>query len=59
LLRYIADVGDDGEPGSLPDPCAGFAYTLNCGNYFYSAGGGGLQDVFKQIASRIFTRLTQ
>jgi Flp pilus assembly protein TadG len=60
LLRYVAAVGDDGDPGT--DPCNGVArdalgYT--CGNYYYIKDATGLTDVFDQIASKIYTRITQ
>ena len=57
LLRYIAAVGDDGDPAT--DPCAGITdYTKWCGNYYYSPTGPKLDRVFEDIASRLFTRLT-
>jgi hypothetical protein len=58
LLRYIAAVGDDGDPSS--DPCAPFASGDDCGNYYFvlDPSGGELLDVFEAIASRIFTRIT-
>ncbi len=57
LLRYIAAVGDDGDPAT--DPCQGITdYTEWCGNYYYSPTGSRLDKVFEDIASRLFTRLT-
>jgi hypothetical protein len=66
LLRYIAAVGDDGNPET--DPCSGVALSdppltsgndsYSCGNYFFSEFGTGLNAVFESIASRIFTRIT-
>jgi hypothetical protein len=58
LLRYIAAVGDDGDPST--DPCAPFASGDDCGNYYFvlDPSGGELLDVFEAIASRIFTRIT-
>jgi hypothetical protein len=65
LMRYIAGVGDDGEPQTPPsrDPCNGvppstLADPNSCGNYYFSPTGSGLMEVFEAIASRIFTRLT-
>lgn len=61
LLRYIAQVGIDGNPDPAPasDPCFGeIDYTEWCGNYYFSPGGSQLYQVFEDIASRIFTRLT-
>ena len=56
LLRYVAAVGDDGDP--LTDPCASVATGTTCGNYYFSPTGAGLIQVFEAIASRIFTRIT-
>jgi hypothetical protein len=56
LLRYIADVGDDGDPTTAP--CAPAGLGADCGNYYYSPTGSGLLEVFEAIASRIFTRIT-
>ena len=61
LLRYIAQVGIDGDPDPSPssDPCFGETdFTEWCGNYYFSPGGSQLYQVFEDIASRIFTRLT-
>ena len=55
LLRYIAAIGDDGDPAS--DPCSGEPIGQSCGNYYYSPTGTGLIQVFEAIASRIFTRI--
>jgi Flp pilus assembly protein TadG len=58
LLRYLAAVGDDGNP--LTDPCAlETDYSKSCGNYFFAPTGSALDKVFEAIYSRIFTRLTQ
>jgi len=61
LLRYLAAVGDDGDPGT--DLCstgpAATDWTQSCGNYFYAQGGANLNAIFEKIYSRIFTRLTQ
>ena len=82
LLRYVANVGYDGnpDPSNGPDPCQGVPgvaltnynpatkpstwipagnLSYNCGNYYFSQTGTGLNAVFQSIASRIFTRLTQ
>ena len=61
LLRYVAAVGYDGDPGT--DPCSGLYGTLAewkewCGNYYFSPEGNELVEIFEDIASRIFTRLT-
>lgn len=70
LLRYIANVGIDGNPNPAfgPDLCQSVAVptldpaendSYSCGNYYFSETGTGLTAVFESIASRIFTRLTQ
>jgi hypothetical protein len=58
LLRYIAAVGDDGDPAT--DPCSSVAVGDDCGNYYFvlDPSGGQLLNVFEAIASRIFTRIT-
>jgi hypothetical protein len=56
LLRYIANVGDDGNPAT--DGCASIASGNDCGNYYYSPTGAGVLRVFEAIAGRIFTRIT-
>jgi hypothetical protein len=62
LLRYIAAVGDDTDPTT--DPCQDLWGDQNeweewCGNYYYSPAGEQLVTVFRDIASRVFTRLTR
>ncbi len=77
LLRYIADVGDNGRidneywqdwmasygygSGSdgVPDFCEGVATGQACGNYYYAPDANGLQAIFSEIASRMFTRLSR
>jgi Flp pilus assembly protein TadG len=74
LLRYIADVGDDDRDGDLKatdginygckrDDTLGGVYTFqagkSCGNYFYAQGGADIAGIFSEIASRIFTRITE
>jgi hypothetical protein len=64
MLRYAANVGTDGEPDpnhpNFPtDPCLGRPTGQSCGNYFFSPSGGDLLRIFEEIASRIFTRLTE
>jgi len=57
LLRYVANVGWDGNPNN--DPCSGVTDPSDdCGNYFYAAEGSELSSIFHAIADRIFTRLT-
>lgn len=68
LLRYIADVSDDGNPDSAPcgsnyywseNPAEVPELGEDCGNYYYAPGPNELEDVFEAIATRIFSRLTQ
>jgi hypothetical protein len=56
LLRYIAAVGDDGNPAT--DDCSGVVSGENCGNYYFAQEGLDLEEIFEAIASRIFTRIT-
>jgi hypothetical protein len=56
LLRFVAAVGDDGDPAT--DPCNTIGTGNSCGNYYFSPTGSGLLKVFEAIASRIFTRIT-
>ena len=56
LLRYIAAVGDDGDPSS--DPCIGAPSATQCGNYYFAPNSSGLNSIFLAIAGRIFTRLS-
>lgn len=60
LLRYVAGVGDDGDPDTPPayDPCFGITTGDNCGNYYFAPVGADLLEVFEAIAARIFTRIT-
>jgi len=58
LLRYIAAVGDDGNPATN-ELCSGVPYDEWCGNYYFGAEGNQLDDIFEDIASRIFTRIHQ
>ncbi len=57
LLRYVAAVGDDGD--RTTDPCATAADQTSCGQYYYAPKGGNLLAIFEDIASRIYTRISQ
>ncbi len=57
LLRYAAAVGDDGE--RTPDPCDGVATKTSCGQYYYAPSGNQLGEIFNDISTRIYSRLTQ
>jgi hypothetical protein len=60
LLRYIAWVGFNGDPryNATNTACRNQPPTVSCDNYYYAEEGADLDQVFKDIASRIFTRLT-
>jgi hypothetical protein len=62
LLRYIANIGDNNEydPDEYPDS---FANPVNdhgrsYGNYYNAPDREGLSEVFDEIASKLFTRLS-
>jgi hypothetical protein len=57
FLRYVARVGDDGDPDNT-HPCDVASKGNSCGNYYFSATGEDLGTIFADIASQIFTRLT-
>ncbi|WP_299029638.1 vWA domain-containing protein [uncultured Thermanaerothrix sp.] len=56
LLRYAAAVGDDGD--RTTDPCASTPAYRSCGQYYYTSTSSGLLKIFEDIASRIYTRIT-
>lgn len=60
LLRYIARVGYNGDPRLTDDsPCKDVSdVRTDCGNYYFAPTGAGLSNIFRDIADRIFTRLT-
>lgn len=57
LLRYMANIGEDGSRAN--DLCAGIAFHLNCGNYYYAPSGAYLNQIFESIANRIFTKISR
>jgi hypothetical protein len=57
LLRYMANVGKDGT--RLNDPCAGQPQGESCGNYYYTSSSDNLDDIFVDIADRIYTRISR
>ncbi len=80
LLRYIADVGDNGHRDGTGDPENGVpdpdpssvaecestphgtyptTHDPSCGNYFFAPDANGLQSIFSEIASRMFTRVAR
>ena len=64
MLRYIASVGDDGNPST--DPCKSdntssgtpLPSGQQCGNYYFAPNSSALYSIFRLIAGRIFTRLS-
>ena len=56
LLRYMAAVGDDGD--RTTDPCKTTANKQSCGQYYYAPSGEDLLPIFEDIATRIYTRIT-
>ena len=56
LLRYIAAVGMDGD--RTTDPCRNTAPFRSCGHYYYTSEASQLVEIFEDIATRIYTRLT-
>jgi hypothetical protein len=67
LLRYVADLGDNGERdwGTSGDPCYNTSThsflppTSNCGNYYYAPSGAYLDQIFEHIAAQIFTKISR
>lgn len=62
ILRYMANVGDEGSRGN--DPCIPPVGTpvppqQNCGNYYYAPSGAYLNQIFESIATRIFTKISR
>jgi hypothetical protein len=67
LLRYIADIGDNGirDWGTATDPCYDSSTqtflppTVNCGNYYYAPSGAYLNQIYEHISTEIFTKLSR
>ncbi|PKO13032.1 MAG: hypothetical protein CVU39_21075 [Chloroflexi bacterium HGW-Chloroflexi-10] len=57
FLRYVAAVGDDGD--RVTDPCSTVAANTSCGQYYFAPSGARLLAIFEDIASRIYTRISQ
>jgi hypothetical protein len=57
LLRYMAAVGDDGD--RTTDSCDGVSERTPCGQYYYAPTGEYLAKIFDDIATRIYTRITE
>ncbi len=63
LLRYMALIGIEGRRDTT-DPCLDQFGNPRpnetwCGQYYYASGGADLTPIFEDIASRIFTRISQ
>ena len=59
ILRYMANVGDEGDRDPATDLCDGLPANQNCGNYYYAPTGAYLDQIFESIASRIFTKISR
>ena len=63
LLRYMADVGKDGSRENDPckDPITGvpLASRTSCGQYYYAPTANDLLPIFENIASRIYTKISE
>ncbi len=57
LLRYMANVGDDGSREN--DPCDSIPAKAHCGNYYYAPNASYLSQIFENIADRIYTRISR
>jgi hypothetical protein len=58
LLRYMAAVGDDGDRDT--DPCSAVADPKkSCGQYYFAEAASDLLPVFRDIASRIYTKISE
>ena len=54
LLQFIAAVGDGDHLG---DPCGPVGPDSDCGHYYFVKDVSDLDDVFRKIADRIYTKL--
>ncbi len=57
LLRYMAAVGDDGNRET--DPCRGIAAKHKCGQYYFAQNPSDLLPAFQDIATRIYTKISE
>jgi len=58
LLRYMAAVGDDGNRET--DPCLNISNPRSsCGQYYFAQNASDLQPIFRDIASRIYTKISE
>jgi len=51
--------GDCESPAGVPGVWSPLTQTVSCGNYFNASDSAALENVFNQIASRMFTRLAR
>lgn len=59
VLRYMANLGVDGDRDPDTDECDGVAATENCGNYYYAPTAEYLDRIFESIAANIFTKISR
>jgi hypothetical protein len=59
VLRYMANLGVDGDRDPATDECDGVAATTNCGNYYYAPTAEYLDRIFESIAANIFTKISR
>lgn len=59
LLRYMASVGDDGDRETNPCDNIAITHQESCGQYYYAVSGDALLPIFEDIATRIYTRITE
>lgn len=57
LLRYMAVVGDDGDRTTWAG-CDTAGKRTSCGQYYFAPSGADLLPIFEDIATRIYTRIT-
>jgi hypothetical protein len=59
LMRYMADVGDDGMRSTILPPCTIDTPSYKeCGQYYFTLDANKLGPIFDSIASRIYTKIT-
>ena len=58
LMRYMADVGDDGLRNNSSICTINTASYKECGQYYFTLDANKLGPIFDSIASRIYTKIT-
>jgi hypothetical protein len=58
LMRYMADVGDDGVRNNSSICTINTASYKECGQYYFTLDANKLGPIFDSIASRIYTKIT-